>query len=369
MNGTVEDETCTPKGFSVLHPQEARLVRRLEALLESRSEAGREGLGVIGGWIDRLERLWSAIDMFPSVYSDQSLGRRRRNFDTLVEAISCVNPYVAEAYLPTRSVLGRGYAMAKFNFCRALGLVVDEFLSDTAEAEQLRTQVEDAMRASICTLIAEDLLMSVTSDEQLDSPLRRRAAVVLAGLWEERAVEPIREFAGLLTSIWNAKARITINYGTLAGVTELFGLATAGCDPEFLSYFCREDVPDEENAALLEFMFNATFEELEVMRRYMRDHNVKVLNAEDVARIFNVPPSRLHRNVHTAEDIFFTFRERQVMASQRKVRNLPGPKKTAEEYVMICFLRRTVEGPEPGDVQNARRPAEPVAWPQETGGA
>ena len=334
--------------FGVLHPPEAALVRRLKALLGQRGDDGREPIERIESVLGRLERLWAAVDAFPSVHSRESLGRRQRSFETLVETFSHVNSYVAEAYLPTRAVLGRGYAMAKFNFCRMLGVVVDEYLSETEPVDELRTQVEDVMRGSICKLIAEDLLMSIASDDQLEDPLRRRAAVVLAGLWEERAVEPIQEFAGLLSSIWNAKARITINYGTLAGVTELFSLAKAGCDQEFLSYFCRDDVPDEEHAALLEFMFNATFEELEVMRRYMRDHNVDALDAEDVARIFNVPISQLHRTVHTAEDIFFTFRERQVMASQRKVRNLQGPKKTAEEYVMIYFLRRALLCVEPG---------------------
>jgi hypothetical protein len=293
--------------------------------------------------MDRLKRLWDAIDCFPSIYSNKSLGSRKRSFETLVETFSHVNPYATEAYLPTRAVLGRGYAVAKFNFCRMLGILVEEFLSNYEEVDELREQVEDVMRSSVLTVIAEDLLTSISADERLEEPLRRRAATVVADLWEHRAVGAIEEFFSLLTSIWRAKSSITINYGTLAGVAEMFCLARAGCDPEFLSYFCRDDVGEEEHAALLEFMFNATYEELEVMRRYMREHGVKALAAEDVARIFNVPLCRLHRTTHTAGDIFFTFRERQVMASQRLVRGLPGPKKTAEEYVMIYFLRRDLE--------------------------
>ena len=330
-------------GWSVLHAPEADLVIRLLEKLEAEGEAGQEGRRAILDGLARLKELWRSIDRFPSVLDAQSLGKRYRNFDTLVETLSHVNPYVTEAYLPTRAVLGRGYAMAKFNFCRMLGVIVEEFMDEDPDIDDLDQDVEEIMRDSVCTIIAEDLLMSITSDERLEEKLRRKAASVVAGLWERRDLEAVQAFFKVLASIWRAKSSITVNYGTLAGVAELFCLAQAGCDPEFISYFCRDDVGEDERTALLEFMFNATYEELEIMRRYMREHGVKALDAEDVARIFNVPMSRLHRTTHTAEDIFFTFRERQTMASHRLVRNLPGPKKTAEEYVMIYLLRQAVE--------------------------
>lgn len=334
--------------WTVLHPQEASLVGRLCHLLEERGDEAQKGVQAIKEGLVRVERLWQAIDDFPSVHSRESLGARTRSFETLIEAFSHINPYVTEAYLPTRAVLGRGYAMAKFNFCRMLGILVEEFLSDGKERDELRVHVEEVMRSSVCTLIAEDLLISIAADERISERLRRKAAVILAGLWEERNIGAVSEFAGLLISIWNAKSRITINYGTLAGISELFCLSQAGCDPGFLAYFCREDVSEDEQAALQEFMFNATYEELSFMRRYMREHDVKALGAKDVARIFNVPMSRLHRTTHTAQDIFFTFRERQEMASQRMIRSLPGPKKTAEEYVMIYLLGQSGDREEDG---------------------
>ncbi len=329
-------------GWSVLHEPEADLVIRLLEKLESREGKAQEGRRAILDGLARLKELWRAIDRFPSVLEAQTLGNRYRNFDTLVETLSHVNPYVTEAYIPTRAVLGRGYAMAKFNFCRMLGVIVEEFMEDDPDIDDLDQDVEEIMRDSVCTIIAEDLLMSIASDERNDEELRRKAASVVTGLWERREIQAVQAFFKVLASIWRAKSSITVNYGTLAGVAELFCLAQAGCDPEFISYFCRDDVGEDERTALLEFMFNATYEELEVMRRYMREHGVKALDAEDVARIFNVPMSRLHRTTHRAEDIFFTFRERQTMASHRLVRNLPGPKKTAEEYVMIYLLTQQI---------------------------
>jgi len=359
----VTDDRPTPDAdqhFTVLHPRERELV---EDLVKQLSLNGtRDGVVAIEEGIERLEELWQAIDRFPSVYEAQRLGSRYRNFATLIEKFAHINPYVTEAYLPTRAVLGRGYAMAKFNFCRLLGVVVEEFLQDEPDVDDLMERVDDVMRESVCTIIGEDLLMSITSDERLEEDVRKLAVSAIAGLWEEREVGAMRGFFHVLTSIWRAKASMTINYGTLGGVAELFCLARGGCDEEFLSYFGREDVGADERAALLEFMFNATYEELEVMRRYMHEHGVKALGAEDVAKIFNVPLTRLHRTTHRPEDIFFTFRERQIMASHRRVRNLPGPKKTAEEYVMVYLLRRQLEGRDSVDPATDEQDGLPAGW-------
>ncbi len=178
-------------GWSVLHEPEVAVVNRLLDRLERQEKKGEEGRRAILDGIARLKELWRAIARFPSVLDAQSLGKRYRNFDTLVETFSHVNPYVAEAYLPTRAVLGRGYAMAKFNFCRLLGVIVEEFMEDDPDIDDLEEEVEAVMRDSVCTIIAEDLLMSIASDERLEEELRRRAATVLAGLWERREVRAV----------------------------------------------------------------------------------------------------------------------------------------------------------------------------------
>ncbi len=115
-------------------------------------------------------------------------------------------------------------------------------------------------------------------------------------------------------------------------------LAKEGCDPEFIDYFSRNDISDNEIWALEEFLFNATYEELSYMRKIMKDEGLNVLKDEDVARMFSVPLTRLHTKSTTPEDMIYTFRERQIMARHRVLRDLPGPKRTAEAYVMLYYL-------------------------------
>jgi len=180
--------------------------------------------------------------------------------------------------------------------------------------------------------------VSIASDLKLDLDLRRKATYVLADLWEHRTSRSVRDLSPLLDSIWVAKTRTTISYGTLTGTTEILSLMREGCDPAVIDYFTGDHIAEEERQAWTELVFNATFEELETMRCFMERNQRNVLGASDVAQIFNVPEDRLHQTIATPVDMFHTFRERQVNAYHRQIHNLAGPRKTAEEYLMIFYL-------------------------------
>jgi hypothetical protein len=62
-----------------------------------------------------------------------------------------------------------------------------------------------------------------------------------------------------------------------------------------------------------------------------------------VARILEVPISDLHVRTRRSEDMILTFRERQVRATGRRAFGLAGPKRTAEQYLMVFILCRTSE--------------------------
>lgn len=323
----------------ILDEREASLV---EQVIEVLSEHGRaEGLSHIERGLERLRGLWQAIEAFPRLHHRQTLGSRRRDLETLLDTFTKTEPYSVEAFLPTRAVLARGYGMAKFNFCRMLVYVIDEHLEPSEQHEQLVRRGESAARSAAATLVGEDVLRSIASDTNLDIALRRRATRVLAALWDQRATQGIADFAPLLDSAWRAKASVEICYGTLLGVTELMHLITAGLEPEFIDCFGGECVSQDQYSAFEEFVFNATYEQLGRMRQFMREQNHPTLDAESVARLFDVGLDRLHRTTNSPEDVFYTFREREMWATMRRVRGLPGPKKTAEEYVMISVLGRS----------------------------
>jgi hypothetical protein len=278
-----------------------------------------------------------------------------RDVHTLTRAICRSDPYSVEAYMPTRAVVGRSYLVAKFNFFRLLVRMCRHYMPEGRRRQELLDELGFSVRESVTSIIAEDVLVSIAADDGQDMDLRRKAIYRLADLWEHRTIRSVRDFFPLLYSVWDAKARVTISYGTLAGTTELLSLMREGCDPAVIDYFTSDQISEEERQALIELVFNATYEELETMRHYMERNKLDVVGPNDVAQIFNVPLSKLHQTTATAEDMFFTFRERQVNAYQRKIKTLAGPKKTAEEYLMIYYLRQTDISPPEYDL-NCQEP-------------
>lgn len=330
----------------VLDDREAELVEQALTVLDARDDASAaQGARSVREALARLNTLWQAIERFPKTQDDQTLGSRRRNFRTLLDTFIKSEAYTIEAYLPTRATLARAYGMAKFNFARMMRYVISDTVPSDSEGGALRVAADLVERSAAASIIAEDVLRSVAADNSHGDDLRRRAVTLLADLWDRRATQSLTDFAPLLDSAWRAKARVRISYGTLAGVNELFQLLRGGCDPAFVDFFSSERATSEQYAAFEEFVFNATFEELSRMREFMRERNTSVLDATQVAGIFNVNLDRLHTTTGTPQDMFFTFREREMWAAQRRLRNLPGPKKTAEEYVMIFVLGR--QGPRP----------------------
>ncbi|HOX44764.1 MAG TPA: hypothetical protein PK668_14290 [Myxococcota bacterium] len=332
----------------VLDPEEIVLAGKVLSILDDMSSVeARDSAAHLKAVIDQLVRLRQVVTAYPSILLTHTVAGERRDVHSLTDSICRSNPYTIEASMPSRAVVGRAYLVAKFGFFRLLDKIVRHHKLEDGEPRQLSQDIERFVRQTVLTIIAEDILVSIAADPLLHLDLRRKSVYLLADLWEHRTARSVKDFFPLLETIWEAKTRVRITYGALTGTTEVMDLLREGCDPAVIDYFTRDQISDEERQALMELVFNATFEELETMRRYMKRHRMQVLGPEDVAQIFNVPLSRLHQTIATPRDMFFTFRERQVNAYHRALHDMLGPKKTAEEYLMIYYLEQTeVAAPE-----------------------
>lgn len=326
----------------VLEPEEVVLAGKILSFLDGvDSDESKRDAAHLRDAMDLLVRLRKVATSYTSIIRSHSVAGELRDVHTLANAICRSDPYSIEAFMPTRAVVGRSYLVAKFNFFRLLVRICRHYMPDDQKRRELMDELGYYVRGSVTSIIAEDVLVSIASDDGQDMELRRKAIYLLADLWEHRTLRSVNDFFPLLCSVWDAKARVTVSYGTLAGTSELLTLMREGCDPAVIEHFTSDQISEDERQALMELVFNATYEELETMRRYMERNRMNLLGPDDVAQIFNVPLSKLHQTTATAEDMFFTFRERQVIAYQRKIKDLSGPKKTAEEYLMIYYLQQT----------------------------
>ncbi len=276
------------------------------------------------------------LSRYPSVFDSQSLGKRQRNLDSLIEMLSRSNLSNFEVFLPTRALLGRTLIMAEMNFYRFLRYVSTEALGEE-KAQQFLPLTNKHLCHCIYTRLAGDLLTSISSDASVATKIRKRAVLSLLHVREQIAVR-IADFMPLLQATWDARRNVVVAGGTLVGTAEMFQLFERGCDSRFVDLLVRPDHTENEAAAFREFLFGVTTEHLSTLERAQVAAKVQSSSVEELSHM----PSLLSLD-ETASDptlaMFEFFLSRHLQAAARRQGNLPGPKRTAEEYVMIQFLR------------------------------
>ncbi len=304
----------------------------IEAIHDRVIESGRQDADELTSLITRqmvcLEWLGQVISEYPSPLEEQRLGARRRGLQTLVERLTRTNPANFEFFLPTRALLGHALVMAESNFYRLLSHLCHEALPDE-EGRQLRDQVGRRLRVCLYIRLAEEVLSAIMTDDNLSDATRSKAVVALAQIWERRLTYRVDHFFPILEATWEARMRITATGGTLAGTQEIFELFKAGCDPAFVEYLARPEHSPDEVAAFREFLFGTTAEELNRRACDMAARGINSTRLGDPAD----PPDR-----DPATVLYEFFRSRHVQATARRLANVPGPKHTAEAYVMIHYL-------------------------------
>ena len=283
--------------------------------------------------IGRLDRVGEALSGYPSIFEPQRLGERRRDLATLVDNLTFSNLSNFEMFLPTRALLGRNLVLGEVNFYRLLRLVCEDGLSP-AVALELRGKVDRLLCVCLYTRLAEEVLVHIASARDIDWETREKAVLSLAHIWQ-RATYRITDVFPVLQATWEARRRVPCTLGTLMGVSEMFRLLQAGCDERFVDYLTN-DGSEEHAAALREFLFGATTEQL----KQIDDHraagdSVSVTEAGEVAHVADA--AALEGDPALAMYEFFLSRHLQ--AAARRQADLPGPKRTAEEYVLLRFLR------------------------------
>ncbi len=307
------------------------------ALEGSGVAAAAEVLATIAAHFSRLEAFGDLLSRFPSPLGRHRLGSREQSLGSLAEGLCRSTPANFEFRAPTRAIVGRALDMAELNFYRLLGYACDEGLVG-AEGAALRAATSARLREVVYTKLVEEVLTDVVSDASVARAIRFRAVYALAQIWERRLTYRTREFFPLLEASWDARDRVKVIGGTLLGTQEMFGLFREGCAPEFVEYFVRPAPTDDEVAAFREFLFGATAEELDSLASRMdREHVASaVLSNGAAAGCSLVPPG-----ADAGTPLYEFFRVRYLQATARRLAGLPGPKRTAEGYVMIDFLARS----------------------------
>ncbi len=310
--------------------EKATLADIAEALSFARGPASGRMLDQLQTTVDRVGLLADVVQAHPPIFSERVLGEQTRDQDSLVDALAQVDDTMVDLHLPMRAVVGRTLVLAELNTWRLAEHIVEQ---EPDAAEIAGGKVQHWMNGCVYTLVAEEILLSILRDENRERPIRALALDHLARMWETRHLFGARHFFPLLAATWAARQRIRVSVGTLLGVSEIMRLLQAGCDPEFVEYFSRTSLTNDEREAFQEFLIGVSTERIHSLSLWMDETGQSSMSPEEA----NLGEENAGKGQESLAFYRF-FRERSLQAVARRIRDEPGPKRTAEEYVMVYFL-------------------------------
>lgn len=292
--------------------------------------------------MELLERLGALIDGYASLYDEQSLGKRKRSFESLVERLAAASLSNFEMFVPTKALLGRDLNMAELNFYRLLRLICNEALPEE-RTDAHRRRIDELLCHCVYIRLAEEALRHIAADETVAPTLRHRAVVALVQLWDLNTVRMDDVFP-TLAATWEARRRVPAVLGTLVGTAEVFGLIREGCDPAFVDYLSRPDQPPEMIDAFREFLFGASTEDLKALDARRLERGAPCVSRGDTGVCDIVKDAVAEAEGDPAGAMFEFFLSRHLKAESRRLAGLSGPQRTAEEYVLLYYLESEADG-------------------------
>jgi hypothetical protein len=331
----------------IFTPREADLVRRTSAF----ADGGRAGpfridlVRALETGIGGLGNIAEGIASYPSLRETRTLGGKERSVNTLIEGLIRGGEHAFEWNLPTKAVLSRAFGIAKVNFFTSLRYVIEACQGE--EVPGLLEEISSSIEEAVYSRLAEELYGSLITTPSVSNDLKRLAANQLVEIWEGRIGFTVEKFSPLLRSAWAARMRAVRVFGTLLGTAEILQLLFGRCEAGFVTWFSRREVTHDEQQAFEEFLFDLPYESLEKVRVRMREEGLSVVDRTKVEEYLALPAGSLRPTVGEPKDLYVSFRRRRVKAQYRAATGAPGPRRTAEAYLMEAMLRHQLPGGPP----------------------
>lgn len=321
-------------GVSMLDRQETELIEQAMAAVAAHSPADAQ---ILSGLIAELKATSDLLERQRPLRRPTALGGEARTEATLIDHLCTIDGLSGDLVLPLKATQSRTYLLTKINFLRAF-VKATSVLGNAPAAMRMTHDLREELAQAIYTLLGEELFLALLRKPDVSRRTKQRAADQLITVWDDAALE-IDDFAPLLESAWHARNRINSAYGTLLGATETFRLVTEDCRPEVLEFFGRDGMSADESAAFEEFLFNMTSEELATLRRAMQQQHLSAASPAWAAQVLDRQIEELeHSREIDPMALYRSYQRRQLAADFRLMSNAPGPRRTAEGYLMVYLL-------------------------------
>lgn len=321
----------------ILTAREVALVQRVQKFLPVAGPYVGDLQRALSTGLKGLASIALAMESYPSLREKRQLGTRVRTLESLMQALIERGEHGLEWSLPTKAVLSRTFAIAKVNFFTSLAYCVDA-CRHVDDRGPLLAEIAAAIEEAVYTRLAEELYTAFVTSRLTTLQVKTLAAQNLVALWEGRVRFATDRFCPLLRSAWAARTRAPRVFGTMMGASEMFGLLFADCDPAFVEWFTRHAGRSEQIQAYEEFLFDLPYESLERVRLRMSEEGKSVVGPDQVERFLGFDRGQLRPLLGDPKALYTSYRRRRSKAQYRASMGAPGPKRTAEAYLLEALL-------------------------------
>ncbi len=283
-----------------------------------------------------LRLLWDAFRAYPSILDEQTIANGTRSVETLVDALfrdGCDHTVL----LPTKVAVGRGLMVARLNVYAFL-LKICTGCPGFAE---YREELQHRWETLVFSLLLEDVYqVIIESVDRYSTSQRRRSAIDLLHLWEHRSDRNVPRYAPIIVDLWRVRKRVAPVFGTMLGTIELLRISSLLSDT-WHDFLCMHDSDTETIQALEEFVFGLTHEQISRVRTDMRDRHLAVVDRDALMRLFGDEAPLPEIESSDPREMYRFYQQRARSVSRRRIADLPGPRRTLEEILLMYLLERT----------------------------
>ena len=331
------------KSIKIYNEEEQKIIDNLIHLLRKTHDS-RDYMRLTDT-LSAINRLAESIALYPSLLDPQLLGTHSRTLDTLVDNICQHRGLDLELNTPTRAILGRNFAIAKMN----LFLLMSYLCRDFENLCEKHKHIKQIIYNYVFSLMAEDVFISIISDLDTKTEIRRHAARLLAGIWETRIYTGVQELSPMLIDLWMSRLAFNPSYGTMIGITEITKFCTM-TNPAMIDFISGCEFNNDLLESLREYLMGLSYRELMKVRDFMRKNSLDSITSGGIEKILGGKRSYPVHDTDDPREIYHFYARRNDNAQYRSRSGIDGPKKTIEEYMVIYLIENSMITPDgPGE--------------------
>lgn len=293
-----------------------------------------EDTKVVEDTLVSLKMLAESISHYPSLLNQQVLGKHSRTLETLVENLCSHTGLNLLLNTPTKAILGRGFTIAKMNFFILISYICADYINLCTG----RDNIKKVISLNVFSIMAEEVFISIISDDTLDINIRTKAGFLLARIWEYRVYKGIEELEPVLTDLWISRQTFTPSFGTMQGIIEITSFC-ADRNPMWLDFLEDTEFNEDKLDALKEYLMGLSYEEMVKIEDYMQDNSISSFIMADVEKVIETSKSYPMIDYHDPREMYHFYARRKNNAIFRKKSCIRGPQRTIEEYIMCYMLK------------------------------